>query len=139
MLPNNVKATTACLIRDYDASAEKGYFCYEWLNDASKLKEKQLPPIEAFHSSLKGYNVLESKARRELNALMDSGIPQVEALDQLRLTEPPLTKEEVYEMQQQLWRDQKMETMMDYSTASTFLNTLPHFVRVFSSPMVLWY
>ncbi|KAJ8314770.1 hypothetical protein KUTeg_006920 [Tegillarca granosa] len=44
-------------LKAYDVKEAKGYFPYEWLNDASKLESTSLPPHEAFHSSLKGENI----------------------------------------------------------------------------------
>lgn len=37
----------------------KGVFLYEWFDDIEKLNETQLPPIEAFFSTLKGEGISE--------------------------------------------------------------------------------
>lgn len=42
-----------------DLLLRKGVFPYEWLDDVEKLNETQLPPIEAFYSSLKGEGIDE--------------------------------------------------------------------------------
>ena len=42
-----------------DVILRKGVFPYEWLTDVKKLDETELPPIEAFYSSLSGCGISE--------------------------------------------------------------------------------
>lgn len=112
-------------LSNYDAPAQKGYFCYEWLTDFDKLSETELPPIEAFYSSLKGFNVLESASRREFERLEADGCSQEEALQRLQLQEVPDSKEKVYQSQQRLWHHKKMKTMLDYLKHYNNLDTVP--------------
>ena len=41
----------------FDLVLRKGVFPYEWYDDNERLDETELPPIEAFYSSLKGEGV----------------------------------------------------------------------------------
>ena len=44
-------------IKAYKCILTKGFFPYEYLDNFNKLNEKQLPPHEAFYSSLKNSNI----------------------------------------------------------------------------------
>ena len=44
-------------LKAYGAEDAKGFFPYEWLDRLSKLDHTELPPHEAFYSTLKGTNI----------------------------------------------------------------------------------
>ena len=48
-------------LKAYEIPEEKGYFCYEYIDDLSKLEDTVLPPYEAFYSKLKECNVLDEE------------------------------------------------------------------------------
>ena len=48
-------------LKSYKASEKKGFFCYQYLSNATVLEETQLPVYDAFYSSLKECNVLEQE------------------------------------------------------------------------------
>ena len=89
-------------IRTQGASAEnKGFFPYEWFDSVDKLDEVQLPPSEAFYSSLKAVNTLGN------------------------------TPEEIaanYALCQQAWNDNQMQTMQCYLKYYNILDVRP-FIR----------
>ena len=45
-------------LKAYGCSEEKGHFPYEWMTSLDKLNVSQLPPHEAFFSTLKNENIL---------------------------------------------------------------------------------
>ena len=49
----------AGFLKAYGVEETKGFFPYEWLDDPSKLEATELPPREAFYSSLKGVHLSE--------------------------------------------------------------------------------
>ena len=48
-------------LKAYNIEETKGYFCYEYITDLSKLEERHLPPHDAFYSSLKNSNITEDE------------------------------------------------------------------------------
>ena len=44
-------------LKAYDVNEDKGFFCYEWFDDVTKLDHQSLPPHAAFYSSLKQTNI----------------------------------------------------------------------------------
>ena len=103
----------ASFIKSYGCELEKGFMCYEWLDNIEKLSHTSLPPIEAFYSKLKGFNVLEAD-RIPFDKLIGEGKTKEEALVILGLTSEPPTKEEVYEGLKRVWVDKGMTTFADY-------------------------
>ena len=49
--------TYANYLKAYDASATKGFFPYEYMTNLNQLNETELPPHEAFHSTLRNKNI----------------------------------------------------------------------------------
>ena len=47
----------ASYLKAFDVEEQKGFFPYEYITSVTKLDEPSLPPIEAFHSSLKGTGI----------------------------------------------------------------------------------
>lgn len=47
----------ARFLKAYGVEETKGFFPYEWFDDITKLDNTELPPFEAFYSSLKGTNI----------------------------------------------------------------------------------
>jgi len=83
----------------FNVSQTKSYFPYEYLNKFEKLKETNLPAYEAFYSSLKKENVLES----DMNEWVRNG----------RKGSMPNTGQENYQMLQNVWNEQNMQTLED--------------------------
>ncbi len=50
-------------LKAYRVEETKGYFCYEFLDDIAKLDYPNLPPREAFYSSLKNEHISEENYR----------------------------------------------------------------------------
>ena len=48
---------------------QKGVYPYEYINSIDKLKETQLPPIEAFYSTLKQETITEEEYQHAQNVL----------------------------------------------------------------------
>ena len=51
----------AKFLKAYGVEEAKGFFPYEWLDDVTKLEHTELPPHEAFYSSLKGSNISDEE------------------------------------------------------------------------------
>ena len=47
----------ATFLKANDVTESKGFFCYEWFDDITKLDCPTLPPHEAFYSRLKHSNI----------------------------------------------------------------------------------
>ena len=45
-------------LKAYGCQMKKGVFPYEWMDNLQKLKERALPPPEAFYSLLNGCSLL---------------------------------------------------------------------------------
>ncbi len=54
-------------LKAYKVEETKGYFPYEWFDDASKLDYASLPPKDAFYSSLKEENISDENYEYCLN------------------------------------------------------------------------
>jgi len=48
-------------LKAFGVTQAKGFFPYEWLDCLSKLKERSLPPIDAFYSRLKGKTITDDE------------------------------------------------------------------------------
>ena len=51
----------------FGATIAKGYFCYEFFDEVSKLDYKELPPYSCFYSSLKQINLLNTEGKGQEN------------------------------------------------------------------------
>jgi hypothetical protein len=87
-------------IKAYDIQDNKEYFPYEYLSSAAVLKETQLPPYDAYFSTLKNCNVLAVEHDRWVSNKCSN-------------TEPP-TGPEKYVRIQGLWRVNGWSCMQDY-------------------------
>jgi len=54
----------AKFLKAYGIEEQKGFFPYEWLDDVRKLDHRELPPHDAFYSSLKGSNISDEEYAR---------------------------------------------------------------------------
>ena len=110
-------------LKSFEVEEKKKFFPYEWFDDENKLDYTTLPPIEAFYSSLKSQNTLESEWV-EFEKVVLEGNTVEKALKILKLNDIPKTKEENYEELKKLWKDKNFKTMTcflrDYNIADTF-------------------
>jgi len=58
-LPPNYNLSA--FLESQDVSETKGYFCYEYIDNLDKLDERNLPPIEAFDSTLKNTKLTQEQ------------------------------------------------------------------------------
>ena len=80
-------------LQTFNIEQRKSYFPYEYLSDASVLSETSLPPPEAFYSSLKQQNTLESDIFVKYCILVEEEDKSIEeALLILKLDKPPLSQ-----------------------------------------------
>ena len=103
-------------LETFNIEQRKSYFPYEYLSDISVLEETSLPPAEAFYSSLKQQNVLESDVFVRYCILVEEENKSIEeALLILKLEKPPVSQvDENYKCLLQIWKDENMHTMADY-------------------------
>ena len=123
-------------LKAYGASESKGFFPYEWFDHCNKLDFTELPPAEAFYSSLKGYNVLEKDYMDYMN-LLNGGKTQEQALKSLKLKEVPKTLAQNYEFLKEIWRTESMTTFKDFLKWYNDKDVLPTVTAV--SNMVKFY
>jgi hypothetical protein len=84
----------------YEVEEKKGYFPYEWFLSSEQLMHDQLPPYDAFYSSLKKCNTLEEDTQRwqqggEKGPAPKSGV-------------------ENYEWLKKVWTDRGMKNIRDF-------------------------
>ena len=99
-------------LKALDTSVGKGYFPYEYMTSFEKLDEETLPPIEAFYSSIKKENVLESEYKHFEKLQKEHG--EETALSIMGLERKPLTAEQNYQFLKQKWAVEKMSCMKDF-------------------------
>ena len=87
-------------LKAFKIQEKKSYFPYEWFDDASKLNYDNLPPYDAFYSTLKNCNILE----HEHNEWEQSG----------SIGSPPCTGRENYQQLKQIWTVKNMNTFKDF-------------------------
>lgn len=101
-------------IKSYEIDLHKSFFPYEFLTSFEKLEHAQLPPYEAFYSSLKNCNVLNEEHARYLRLVNEEKYPVSSALKKMNIKRPPLTGQENYEQLCRIWEERGMRTMRDY-------------------------
>ena len=101
----------SAFLKAFNVSEQKGYFPYEYFKSESQLNETQLPPYEAFYSSLKNGNVLEA----EYIAWEKVGC----------VGEPPKNGREIYEELKRVWMEKDMSKFEDYLKYYNILDVKP--------------
>lgn len=105
----------AKFLATFRVAEKKSFFPYEWFTSVDKLNETALPPPEAFYSSLKGSNTLESEEYIRFSKLLDSGMEEWECLAQMHLSVVPVSQLDAnYEQLLTAWRDEGMINMRDF-------------------------
>ena len=112
-------------IKSYDIELHKSFFPYEFCSSFEKLEHTQLPPYEAFFSSLKNCNVLEEEFSRYKYLIEVEKIPLSKALKLMNIKEKPRTGLENYQFLLKTWQDQGMRNMKDYLKYYNNLDVLP--------------
>lgn len=112
-------------IKSYEIELHKSYFPYEFCSNYNKLEYTELPPYEAFFSSLKNCNVLEEEFFRYRQLVEDEKVPVSMALKTMNLKEKPRTGQENYQHLLKIWQDQGMRNMIDYLKYYNNLDVLP--------------
>ena len=64
----------AKFLKAYDVTENKGYLCYEWFDDVTKLDHPTLPPHDAFYSSLKNTNITKEEYEYCQKVWRDNGM-----------------------------------------------------------------
>ena len=100
-------------LKAYKTEETKGFFPYEWFDDAEKLSLDHLPPYKCFYSKLRNCNPLE-KEYLDYKKLVQTGLSQESAMQKLRLTRPRLTGEQNYAYLVEEWEREKMTTFRDF-------------------------
>jgi len=96
-----------------EVTVGKSYFPYEYITNIEKLNEKNLPPYEAFFSSLTNSNVLEEEYNRfSVEIGKGQSIPDV-LKTRGRVTIPHTGKEN-YENLKNMWITHNMKTLKDF-------------------------
>ena len=114
-------------LETFNIEQRKSFFPYEYLSDVSVLKETALPPPDAFYSTLKQQNVLESNDFIKYCILVEQEDKEIEeALDILNLSRPPAScVEDNYKKLLQIWESENMSSMLDYLNHYNSLDVEP--------------
>ena len=111
-------------LKSFKIKQAKGFLPYEYLDKIEKLHEGELPPMDAFDSTLKQCNILEADYLK-YQKLLKTGKTSKEVLECLNLETPPLTKEENYKYCQKVWKENNMKTMVDWLSSYNKLDAVP--------------
>ena len=112
-------------IKSYEIELHKSYFPYEFLTSFAKLDHTELPPYDAFFSSLKNCNVLEEEYSRYKTFIEVDKFAENVALKKMNLKRKPLTGREIYRELCAIWRERGMRTMRDYLIYYNNLDVVP--------------
>jgi len=110
-------------LRSYKISMRKSYFPYEYMDDFSRLDETELPPYDAFFSTLKNVNTLDEEHQIYMRYLQSHNSNIDEVLEKMEIKSPPLTGQENYRALQDMWTDNM--TMKDLLIYYNNLDTKP--------------
>ncbi len=100
-------------LKAHEVEIRKFYFPYEFMDSPDKLECTELPPYEAFYSSLKQCNVL-AEEHNEYTRLMNIHKNTDKVLQIMKISEPPKTGPEKYVEVQHIWEVNNMKTFKDY-------------------------
>ena len=78
------------------------------------MKNTELPPYDAFYSKLRSCNPLEAEYTEYVN-LLKSGLTTEQAVIKLELLKPPPTGIENYQYLQQIWKQEQMRSLKNFS------------------------
>ena len=113
-------------LKAYGVEEKKGYMCYEWFDTPEKLELQELPPYEAFYSSLKMTNVLNEEFQAWEEEVTQC---QTEEKKQQLEKKKPQTGVEKHEDIQKLWCNKNM-TFRDYLKFYNNLDCGPFVVAI---------
>ena len=100
-------------LKAYKTAETKGFFPYEWFDCPQKMNNSELPPYDAFFSKLRNVNPLE-KDYSDYQNLLGSGLKTEEALSKMKLSKPPLSGEENYQILLDIWNHENMCTFKEF-------------------------
>ena len=101
------------LLKAYETSETKGFFRYECFDHPNEMRNRELPPYDAFYSKLRSCNPLETEYTDYVN-LLKSGLTTEQAVIKLKLSKPPPTEIEHYHYLQQIWKQQQMSSFKEF-------------------------
>ena len=87
----------ASFLKAYEATENKGFMCYDYLDSIEKLDHPSLPPYDRFYSKLKKCNVLDEDGNGQQN----------------------------YRWLQEVWENEGMKTLKDFVVWYANLDTKP--------------
>ena len=88
-------------LKAYKISEIKGFFPYEWFDHPDKIQSTELPPYDAFYSTLRSCKPLEAEYTDYVN-LLKSRLTTEQAVVNLKLSRPPPSGIEKYHYLQQI-------------------------------------
>ena len=97
----------------YNTAETKVFFPYEWFDCPQKMNNSELPPYDAFFSTLRNVNPLEIDYSDYQN-LLSSGLKTEETLSKLKFSKPLLRGEEKYQCLLDIWNYENMCTLKDF-------------------------
>ena len=100
-------------LKAYKTAETKGFFPYEWFDCTQKMNNSELPPYDAFLSTLRNVNPLE-KDYSDYQNLLSRGLKTEEAPSKMKLSKPPPSGEENYQYLLDIWNHEKMCTFKDF-------------------------
>ena len=101
------------LLKAYETSETKGFFRYECFDHPNEMRNRELPPYDAFYSKLRSCNPLETEYTDYVN-LLKSGLTTEQAVIKLKLSKPSPTEIEHYHYLQQIWKQQQMSSFKEF-------------------------
>ena len=89
-------------LKVYKTEETKGFFHYEWFDEAEKPSLDDLPAYECFYGKLRNCNLLE-KEYLGYEKLVQTGSLQESLVQKLRITCPPPRGEQNYAYLVEIW------------------------------------
>ena len=100
-------------LKAYKASETKGFFPYERFGCPQKMNNSELSTYDAFFSKLRNVNPLETDYS-DYQKLLSCGLKTEEALSKLKLSKPPPSGEENYQVLLDIWIHEDRCTFKDF-------------------------
>ena len=100
-------------LKAYKTSETKGFFPYEWFDCPQKMNNSELPPYDAFFSKHRNVNPPEMDYS-DFQKLLSSGLKTEEQLSKMKLSKPPPSGEENYQLLLDIWNHENMCTFKNF-------------------------
>ena len=100
-------------LKAYKTAETNRFFPYEWFDCPQKMNKSELPPYDAFFSTLRNVNSLEEDYS-DYQKLLSCGLKTEEALSKMKFSKPRPSGEENYQCLLDIWNHENMCSFKDF-------------------------